>query len=339
MEKYVLDIDASGGKDKDCAQAIKWSLRKLSGGTFVLRGQTTDSGGGGALEGLADALRALGIISSNYIVAACTIHCLQLQLSNPVLFTMGQGKLETRNLFQLLHSCWDLQECLSRSELIEIMDVSANYCQKMLAGEQVVATTSAEVLSLEWFRTVQGFRNFSAVKSLWPVVADANGNESFSIKKIPQPVLTRWQYVGQAADVVWRAYLLLFRMVQVSINTYGSLVPGKISSGLQPLMRQPELFSDLALLKDFHNDYFTSHLSWMMASKDLTQLPGFQCHQIAVRYYLMDTDLFITSENILEDEEGYRLTPSVLANFVTGTPTTETQLDVSVQLPFVISTA
>ena len=54
--KELLDLNASGGTSSECAEAISDSLKKVFGGydgKFLLWGQTTDSGGGGVLEGLA----------------------------------------------------------------------------------------------------------------------------------------------------------------------------------------------------------------------------------------------------------------------------------------------
>lgn len=55
-----LDINASGGLSEDCGKAIESSIAKVNGshqGMFKLNGQTTDSGGGGALDGLAKELK------------------------------------------------------------------------------------------------------------------------------------------------------------------------------------------------------------------------------------------------------------------------------------------
>ena len=82
----LLDIDGSLSDTKACAKAVQASLKKLNlgGSTVVLRGHTTDSGGGGVLETLAKELSALSLCTSSdeYYVASCGIHCLQLQLSN-----------------------------------------------------------------------------------------------------------------------------------------------------------------------------------------------------------------------------------------------------------------
>ena len=88
MTKEMLDLNASGGSTSDCATAVQDSLKKVFGGndgSFVLWGQTTDSGGGGVLDGLAKALKELELCCADeYLVAACAIHGLQLQLAVPI---------------------------------------------------------------------------------------------------------------------------------------------------------------------------------------------------------------------------------------------------------------
>lgn len=50
VRKQCLDIDSSEGTTEQCANAIRASLKKVS--LLKLQGQTTDSGGGGVLDGL-----------------------------------------------------------------------------------------------------------------------------------------------------------------------------------------------------------------------------------------------------------------------------------------------
>ena len=109
----LLDIDGSLSSTEECAKAIEFSLRKLrlGGRTLVLSGQTTDSGGGGVLDGLARELNALGLTveMDQYLVAPCAIHALNLQLSDPTSKLIGDGGPTNRNAVQMLHSVYDLQ--------------------------------------------------------------------------------------------------------------------------------------------------------------------------------------------------------------------------------------
>jgi hypothetical protein len=115
--KQLLDLDGSQSTTKAVAFAIKASLSKLNilGRTLVLKGQTTDSGcGGGVLDGLAAELLLLGVTveQGDYLVAAFSIHCLQLQLSNPTKACIGERGVDKGNAMQTLHNIWDLQNLL-----------------------------------------------------------------------------------------------------------------------------------------------------------------------------------------------------------------------------------
>jgi hypothetical protein len=80
--KQLLDIDASGGFTDDCADDIAASLNKV--GNIRLQGQTTDSGGGGVLDGLHRALEERQLCRPGYLVTSCSLHNLQLAVANPI---------------------------------------------------------------------------------------------------------------------------------------------------------------------------------------------------------------------------------------------------------------
>ena len=93
-------------------------------------------------------------------------------------------------------------------------------------------------------------------------------------------------------------------MTQVVINIYGANSrAGKIASGMQPLMTEALIFSDLALVKFFHEAYFDKHMMWLMSSNDLSQEPGFQSHQMALRFHMMARELKVLKRRLFEDEQ------------------------------------
>jgi len=117
VDVQVLDIDGSGGATTDCALAIQASINKLKVNdddqTHLLAGQSTDSGGGGVLEKLAEEMQGLGLCwLHNHLIANCCMHGLQLQLSNGIKAALGEGGLENVNVMQMLHSVYRLQESL-----------------------------------------------------------------------------------------------------------------------------------------------------------------------------------------------------------------------------------
>jgi hypothetical protein len=286
--KQLLDIDASEGLTDDCGDAIAASMKKV--GNIMLQGQTTDSGGGGVLDGLHRAIAERQLCRIGYLVASCSLHNLQLSVANPIKQTMGEGGLEKKNLMQLLHSIYDLQESMDRDvwkmHVTEAMAFLGSYGSN--ATPFVGLTVGDQQFAAKW-ELVKTFRQFSTTLT--------NKDFKRTSFKIPAPVLTRWWSVGETARVSWSAYLLLLRISQQVINSTASK-PNKIASGLQPLMMEPELFSDLALVHCFHGFYVSPHFDWMQSATDLSGIPGFQAHNTLGRYYLLVQDLIELSNTI-----------------------------------------
>ena len=123
VKTFILDIDASEGTLEGCAEAIKHSMKKVNNTiALLLKGQTTDSGGGGALELLAKQLEKTDLCARTYLVESCTLHAIQIALANPVKKAMGKGSLGARTMMQMLHSAYDLQESMEYSESRLVME-------------------------------------------------------------------------------------------------------------------------------------------------------------------------------------------------------------------------
>jgi hypothetical protein len=65
-----------------------------------------------SLDGLANPLIASKVANPDMLNANCTFHCVQLQLSSPVILLIGEGGLGKRNVVQLLHSQYPLQNAM-----------------------------------------------------------------------------------------------------------------------------------------------------------------------------------------------------------------------------------
>ena len=280
-----LDMDASEGDTQSCADAIDSSLQKVGG--IKLQGQTTDSGGGGVLDSLADALHEKELCRNNYKVAGCTIHTFQLTLKNPVEKIFGEGGLGVKNMMQMLHAVYDMQESLEFQEYVEFTkELQQSGTEDFDYGEGVYDKEFGDRMS----KLAGFYRDFQSVCFF----------EGKKITKMPAPILTRWWYVGEGCSFVWQYYPAILKATQIIINVYARK-PNKIASGLQPLLLEQEIFADLCFVKCYHSAYFKRHMKWLQSSEDLSNRPGFQSHQVLPRFFLMRRDLELLRRKMLKD--------------------------------------
>jgi hypothetical protein len=295
VKKQLLDIDASGGQTQECGDAIAASLKKI--GSPRLQGQTTDSGGGGVLDGLHKAIEERQLCSPWYLVTSCSLHNLQLAVANPIKEILGEGGLDKKNVMQMLHSITDLQESMEGSiwnaHVEEALDFLATYgsSNTPYIGE----TDGDKQFAVKW-ELVKTFHDFNNTMT--------DKEEKKVNFKIPVPVLTRWWSVGETARVTWSAYLLLIRISQQVINSTSSK-PNKIASGLQPLMIELEIFSDLSLVTDYHTFFVSPHFDWMQSCTDMSGIPAFQSHNLLGRYFLLVQDLTELATSITTTHTGF----------------------------------
>ena len=89
-----------------------------------MRGQCTDSGGGGTLFTLANKMKQYKLQHEHYLIASCTLHNLQTGLHNTVINVLGNGGMidgdYKLNMMQMLHGCHNLQNWLEVKEMKEI---------------------------------------------------------------------------------------------------------------------------------------------------------------------------------------------------------------------------
>jgi len=307
-----LDIDASGGTSEECADAIEASMNKLKAqagaATHLLQGQGTDSGGGGVLEGLAAALQAkpnLCVPPEFYLVAPCCIHALQLQLRNAVIAVFGDGGLDKINSMQLIHSVYDLQETLDQHEWRHVLWKSTEFVYSFDPIQDVADNiddlTGREKNRAEFHKSyalVLAFHSkFKKDQPLDPTSLEKYKQTVYS--KMTAPILTRWWTVGAGASFVFDYYLVMYHACQAIINTFDSSSrANKIASCLFALMTDRVNFIDMTLIRSFNKTYIHPHLDWLQSSNEDTDNLGFQAHNIATRYFLMNEDLrHILSKN------------------------------------------
>jgi hypothetical protein len=66
----------------------------------------------------------------------------------------------------------------------------------------------------------------------------------------------------------------------------------QVASGLQALLKMPQIVSDISLINAYHKYFLCSHFAWFQkGDPELGNKPGFINHHIAVRHFLMHEEL------------------------------------------------
>jgi len=225
VQAQVLDVDASGGATEECAEATEASMNKLKAqagaATHLLAGQGTDSGGGGALDGLADALQAkndLCVAMKDCLVANCCMHALQLQLRNAVVSVFGEGGLDKANMMQMLHSVCDLQEAVEANEWRHVLWKASEFVCSFdptatITDEQAIQSLpAADKNRNECYgvhNKIVGFHSkFNKNAPVDPKSLTECKGTIYS--KVTSPMLTRWWTAGAGASYLFDYHLLIF---------------------------------------------------------------------------------------------------------------------------------
>ena len=258
---FMLDNEKSGGTNKEAAEAIKFSIERMQlGEHFRFGGFTSDSGGGGTREGLMKLIFADDIMSEGGLVGTCTLHSLQLLLSNPVTKWIGEGGVEARNALQLIHAVFDLQKQFGVTQWQEFV------------------TKAADTLGLKFCNTCTD-----------------EGKETEFIEKMQAPVLTRWWTVGKAARLIANNLKIFKEVVGLCIESQRAgrdKALSTIANRLWSLFCEETILSDLMLIHCYNNTFISKHFEWLQGGDPrIGNTPGFYGRNMLVRYFLLRSDL------------------------------------------------
>ena len=232
----------------------KFSTQKLVGNieNFRYSGCTTDSGGGGTGHSLHQKMKEEDLCCPDisYLVGFCTLHTLQLTLANALEKTVGTGGLGKRNAVQLLHSIYDLQEC---------MEFGLWKKEWNKAKDEVSVDGEAN--------------NFKFQKIPAPIIT-----RWWTIGNAAQFLVHFATICRQVAENVrnWT-------------GSGSSLTKAtKIASGVISIMNEERIISDVKLIADFYSIFCAPHFSWMQkGDKKIGGTPGFLGRHMLSRYFLM----------------------------------------------------
>jgi hypothetical protein len=205
VESFCLDNDPTGGTSDSTAHAVAHSLNTKLGREVLqfLYAQSTDSGGGGTLYSLKEGLLTLNWVSDYlYFVLPCTIHAWQRALQNAMEGVFGLGGLGSRNLLQLVHSCYDLQQCFPGLELSAMWRIALGEAGDEGSDRDTPNRMSAAVLTRWWYvntAVVHLLENWDAWQEMAQTCRNANKSDT-KVSKIASSSLSLMKEPKLRAD-------------------------------------------------------------------------------------------------------------------------------------------
>ena len=253
LHDFTLDVDTSGKKGADIADAFANSVRKLfldDGFTFA--GQTSDSGGG-QLEELAMQMKETGLAPEHilYLVGSCGLHNMQSIIREPLRQFLGDGGLSERTALQSLHAVYDLQKCLGLEPFVARLKAAWDHMHPDMLSPPEDFPKCLE-------------------------------------HSLQEPILSRWWTVSSASKVLVEFWLLLhFCALNICKGTTTNTSENKIASGLYSLTTESLIYSDTALMAAFHDEFLNVHFSWFQGVDPVVKVPGFLSRHVPCRCFLM----------------------------------------------------
>jgi hypothetical protein len=121
----------------------------------------------------------------------------------------------------------------------------------------------------------------------------------------PPYVLTRCWTVGECATFLLKHMTIILALCHgvIQASTTAHAV-NQVASGLEALLKTPQVLSDISLINAYHKYFLCSHFPWLQKEDpELGNKPGFINRHIAVRYFLMHEEL---SNAYAYDMEGWK---------------------------------
>ena len=175
---FLLDIDCTDEHTNNIADALTHSLQRLLPdlNDISVRGQCTDSGGGGTKFALAKALEERHISAQYYLVTTCALHNLQTCLRNAVVNVLGGGGMNDKgeplmNVMQMLHGAYNLQNWQKDEELQQLWAyLSEAADEKFKKSEEPIMT--------RWWLVGACACSFATSLSIWTSICIAIRNRA-----------------------------------------------------------------------------------------------------------------------------------------------------------------
>ena len=189
----------------------------------------------------------------------------------------------TPDFLVLSCSLHNLQTCL-RNAVVEHLDEG---------GKTEKGEFKRNVMQLlHGMYNVQTYLEGSELKQKWNIICHKL-DITKKFKRLPQPVLTRWWYVGVCAAClledleVWEA---LMQGIRNDPSSSGHAI-NDIASSNKSLLQEPMILSDLRLLDAFHKFWVTPHFKFLQGGDLVSNKSGYQVKHVLERFFIMHDDL------------------------------------------------
>ncbi len=151
--------------------------------------------------------------------------------------------------------------------------------------------------ALHGLHNLQKYHESTEWPKLWSTAAAKCGfdltTDEFSAHRIPAPILTRWWTVGECAAFLLKHMTIILALCHgvIQASTTAHAV-NQVASGLEALLKAPQVVSNISLINTYHKYFLCSHFACLQEGDlELGNKPGFINHHIAVRYFLMHKEL------------------------------------------------
>ena len=190
-----------------------------------------------------------------------------------------------------------LCEYIATTCTLHAMNLTLQSPTELTMGEGGLQKRTAMQLLHTAYNLTQKFRTEEWAK-LWRQVATKKWEE------IKCPVMTRWEYVSQAADHLLKnkkEWLIMAKAI-VSFEATNT-AKHTIASYLCSLIQEPMLLSHVEFLHAYVSVWWDRHFQWLKHVDAETQTPGFLAVHMPLRYFLLTKELNDLAENWKEKKE------------------------------------
>ena len=281
IKYFCLDVDKSSHSAKDCADAIKLSVKKLYMAglptSIEIISITGDTGGGGAVQHIHPPLIANKTMLKESKKFNCQCHGLSRSLQNACEATFGKQGIGQVNIFQGEYVYVKMMRVLHEDGGAEIVDEVHGLVVQKLAT------------SVEW--QTEAARHGIPFDELWnrlmaapelhddEIQDDVLDLATHHARNIKMPNFARWMTIFPARELFLDNWSIIYFIAVAikqsmpstsSLSQYACTLIGLMNIGSGPpgsTLKEgqcPPLYAEGLFVRAFGECYFTKHFEWLL---------------------------------------------------------------------------